>query len=186
MDDAYASFVQPYALGVLDAADRESFEGHLAGGCAGCRESVARDRALLGTLPKAVSAALPDPAVREQLLDLAGAPKSVPDLASIAWNEVVPGVRVHVIREDPARKLVACLVWAAPGARHPLHRHLGEEVILVLQGALADERGQYGPGAICRSRQGSIHSEVAMPGDECVCYVLYYGGLEMLEEPPVS
>jgi putative transcriptional regulator len=186
MDDAYAPLVEPYALGALDAAERESFEHHLDGGCVGCREALARDRAVLGALPRAVAAAEPRSAVREQLLDLAGAPREVPDLASIEWNEVVPGVRVHVLREDPARRLVACLVWASPGARHPRHRHLGDEVILVLQGALADECGSYGPGAVCRSREGSIHSEVALPGDDCVCYVLYYGGLEMLEETPSS
>jgi putative transcriptional regulator len=82
------------------------------------------------------------------------------------------------MKEDPARGMRACLVWAMPGALHPRHRHVGDENILVLRGAIRDDRGDYGPGEVCRSRAGSTHSEEALPGDDCVCYVVYYGPLE--------
>jgi putative transcriptional regulator len=83
--------------------------------------------------------------------------------------------------EDPARGVRGCLIHAQPGARHPSHRHKGAENILVLKGALRDERGTYGPGEICRSAPGSVHSEEVVPGEDCLCYVVYYGDLEMLE-----
>ena len=51
----------------------------------------------------------------------------------------------------------------------------------MLKGALRDERGTYGPGEICRSAAGSEHSEEVASGEDCLCYVVYYGGLEMLE-----
>ena len=123
----------------------------------------------------------PPPSLREQILDLAQAPTPPLDLGAYAWVEIAPGVRVHVLEDDPQRGVRACLVWAQPGSRHPRHRHLGDENILVLQGRVRDERGTYGPGQVCRSRAGSIHSQEALAGEDCVCYVVYYGELEVLE-----
>ena len=179
--DPYRDEAAAYAAGALDEAQRSAFEAHLASGCAGCAEELAaHDRALL-----ALSASLParplDPAVREQTLELLDAPRLPIDFDAYSWDEVSPGVRVHVVRDDPERGIRGCLVWADPGAVHPAHRHLGDEVILVLQGAIKDERGVYGPGQICRSRTGSVHSEEAMPGETCVCYVVYHGALEPIE-----
>jgi putative transcriptional regulator len=176
--DPYRDEAAAYAAGALEEAQRSAFEAHLASGCDGCAEELAgHERALL-----ALSQALPggplDPTLRDQTLELAEAPRLPLDLTAYAWDEVAPGVRVHVMKDDPDRSVRACLVWADPGAIHPAHRHLGDEVILVLQGAIKDERGVYGPGQVCRSRTGSVHSEQAMPGDECICYVVYHGDLE--------
>jgi putative transcriptional regulator len=124
----------------------------------------------------------PQPWVREQLLELAEASRLSLDVASYEWKEVAPGVRVHLLKQDPARGLTACLVWGRAGARHPRHRHLGDEVILVLRGRISDERGSYGPGEVCRSEAGSVHTEQADPREDCLCYVLYYGPLEMLPQ----
>jgi anti-sigma factor ChrR (cupin superfamily) len=122
-----------------------------------------------------------DPSLRQQLLDLAGAPTGRIDTSAHAWQELAPGIKVQVVHEEPARGMRACLVWALPGARNERHRHGGDEVILVLQGSLRDENGTYGPGQICRSRKGSTHTEEALPGDDCFCYVVYYGPLEFLD-----
>jgi anti-sigma factor ChrR (cupin superfamily) len=62
----------------------------------------------------------------------------------------------------------------------PEHRHLGEEIILVLQGALRDHRGTYTPGQVCGSARGSAHSEEALPGVDCFCYVVSYHGIEFV------
>ena len=93
----------------------------------------------------------------------------------------MPGVRIHTVREDPSRQFRAVLVWARSGSRYPRHRHQGDEEILVLSGRLRDHRGSYGPGEICRSVTGSEHSEQAEGPDDCICYVVYHGGHEMLE-----
>jgi putative transcriptional regulator len=169
---------EAYALGALEPSDATAYSAHLAS-CEGCRDAVAAHASALSRL---AGNAAPDPALRQQVVDLAGAPDAERlELGSLRWDEVVPGVRLHVLREEPARGMRACLVWARPGARHPRHRHLGDEVILVLRGAVRDERGVYGPGQVCRSRAGSVHSEEAMPGEDCLCYVVYYGALEPLE-----
>jgi anti-sigma factor ChrR (cupin superfamily) len=181
-DDPYRDRTGAYALGVLDPEERAGVEAHLSSGCEECAAEVASFRMVLSEVPRELPAtAPPDSELRRKILDLAEAPPLPWDLQAYTWDEIEPGVRVHVFKEDPARGLRACLIWAAPGARHPHHRHLGEENILVLQGALADEHGVYGPGQICRSRRGSIHSERALPGDDCLCYVVYYGDLEPVD-----
>jgi anti-sigma factor ChrR (cupin superfamily) len=166
-----------FAAGALEAEARTGFEAHLAV-CERCRDAVAQGATALGRLTSLLAAPAPDGHVRQEILDLADAPRLPLDLEAFDWREVAPGIRVHVMREDAERGMRACLVWADPGATHTRHRHLGSENILVLQGGLRDERGSYGPGDICRSRTGSVHSEEALPGDDCVCYVVYYGGLE--------
>jgi anti-sigma factor ChrR (cupin superfamily) len=166
-----------YAVGALDSGDRSTFEGHLAG-CAPCRGAVAEGAATLGRMTSVLAGKAPEARLRQEVLDLAEAPPLPLDLRAFDWQEIAPGIRVHVVREEPSRGMRACLVWADPGATHSRHRHLGNENILVLQGALRDERGTYGPGEICRSRTDSVHSEEALPGDDCVCYVVYYGDLE--------
>jgi anti-sigma factor ChrR (cupin superfamily) len=117
--------------------------------------------------------------VRQLLLDLAEAPALPIDASRYAWFDAVPGIQLAVVKEDPARGLRACLARGTAGARHPRHRHGGDELILVLEGVLRDERGSYGPGAVCHSRTGSVHSEEVV--EDCLCYVLYFGELEMLE-----
>lgn len=126
------------------------------------------------------AAAEPAQVVKTQLLDLADAPALPIDPSRYQWSEPAPGIRLAVVKQDKARGMRACLVAGKAGARHPRHRHGGDELILVLEGVLKDERGAYGPGALCRSRTGDVHSEEAV--QDCLCYVVYYGELEMLEE----
>jgi anti-sigma factor ChrR (cupin superfamily) len=122
----------------------------------------------------------PREGLRQELLDLADAPSLPIETSAYAWEEPFPGIRIYEMRSDPSRNMRGCLVWARPGARTVPHRHLGDEVILVLQGALRDERGRYHAGQICRSRKGSAHVEEVLPGEDCFCYVVYYGGHELL------
>ena len=124
----------------------------------------------------------PAESLREHVLELARAPREPLDLASYAWQEFAPGVRGHVLEDDPARAFRAVLVWGQPGAKMPQHRHLGDEEILVLRGRLRDERAEYGPGDVCRSRTGSVHHEEVVGSEDCVCYVVYHGGHEAVDE----
>ena len=124
-----------------------------------------------------------DPRLRQELLDLAEAPSLPVDLARYEWFDAVPGIRLAVVTEDAERGVRGCLALGRAGARNPRHRHKGVENIYVLYGRLRDERGSYGPGELCRSAAGSIHSEEVLEG--CLCYVVYYGELEPLTEDQV-
>jgi anti-sigma factor ChrR (cupin superfamily) len=130
----------------------------------------------LGALDRTtVEPVAPRGGLRQELLDLVHAPRGPIDPAAHTWAELAPGIRLKEVYRDPARNVRGCLVWATPGSKTSRHRHLGDEVILVLQGGLRDERGTYHAGQVCRSRQGSVHTEEVVGGDDCFCYVVYYG-----------
>jgi anti-sigma factor ChrR (cupin superfamily) len=132
--------------------------------------------AALDALGARPAAQTPRSGLRQELLDLAGSPRLPLDTAAYAWEEPFPGIKIAEVARDEARGMRACVVWAKPGARTERHRHLGDEVILVLSGGLRDARGAYHAGQICRSRTGSVHVEEVLPGEDCFCYVVYYGG----------
>ncbi len=171
---------EAYALDALDAQEKSAFEGHLAG-CSDCAAAVEGHRALLHDVLSSDPTA-PRPELRNHVLEFMDAPSVPLDVSRYTWEEVVPGVRMTTVFEDSARKLRKALVWAKPGSCYPTHRHLGQEEILVLEGALGDHRGVYRPGDICRSAEGSVHSESVVGGEDCVCFIVYHGGHELLPE----
>ena len=165
------------ALGALDASERIRFEAH-RDSCPEC--ATGAFEGVVARLSAPVPAVAPDERLRDQLAVMADAPRGPIDPKGYDWFDVAPGIKAVVLKTDPERDLTVCLVWGQPGAVHPRHRHLGEEVILVLQGRIEDDDGSYGAGEILRSATGSIHVERAAPPDDCFCYVLYYGGIEEL------
>ena len=167
---------EAYALDALDPGEKSAFERHLAA-CPECVDAVEGNRSLLHDVLSAPPAS-PRAELRNHVLEFADAPAAPVDLSRYTWEEPVPGVRMAVLADEPERSLRKVLVWAKPGASYPSHRHLGDEEILVLEGALADHRGVYRPGDICRSREGSVHSERVVGDEDCVCFVVYHGGHE--------
>lgn len=126
---------------------------------------------------RSISPAVIGARTRAQLMDLLEAPRVPVDRSAFDWTDVGPGLKLHMMSEDAARGVKRCLVWGRPGAATPRHGHSGDEVILVLEGRLQDDRGAYGPGDICRSSPGEVHQEQVMGEDDCVCFVVYYGEL---------
>jgi anti-sigma factor ChrR (cupin superfamily) len=181
IDDPFTGLAEAYALGVLDTGEREAFRGHLARGCPACEGALALQQVVVGSLPRGLAAEPPSPEVRAMVMDLAEAPRLPIDTSALSWEEVVPGIRLHVLKDEKERGVLKCLAWGAPGARTIRHRHHGDELILVLQGGLKDHRGRYHAGDLCHSREGSVHTEEVLPGEDCLCYVVYYGELEPLE-----
>jgi anti-sigma factor ChrR (cupin superfamily) len=178
-DDHFRAQALDYALGTLAPRATAAFEDHVLA-CADCAAEAAEMRAAVDALAE-LHTVPPPIALRDHVLEMAAAPRGAIDLTSYTWDEPIPGVKMHTLTEDHARGVRAVLVWAKPGARVPSHRHLGDEEILVLQGALSDHRGRYGPGDICRSRTGFVHSEVVLDEGDCVCFVVYHGGHEPAE-----
>ncbi|MBW3616128.1 MAG: cupin domain-containing protein [Proteobacteria bacterium] len=67
------------------------------------------------------------------------------------------------------RNVKVALVRFAPGARVPDDPHPGGEEILVLEGVLSDEAGDYPAGTWVREPAGSAHAPFSREG--CVIYV---------------
>jgi putative transcriptional regulator len=61
------------------------------------------------------------------------------------------------------------LLWAKGGTGIPTHRHVGREVVLVLQGAFLDRGVRYGAGDVAVSEDGTIHSPRIDESEDCVC-----------------
>jgi anti-sigma factor ChrR (cupin superfamily) len=92
------------------------------------------------------------------------------DVSALPFRPLRAGVEIHVLHETPEGARAAVLRYA-PGAEVPPHRHDGHEYIYVLQGAQADERGNYGAGSFVINEPGSIH-RVTSP-DGCVVLILW-------------
>jgi anti-sigma factor ChrR (cupin superfamily) len=70
------------------------------------------------------------------------------------------------------------------GATFPLHRHIGEERVLVLQGGFEDQDGRvYRRGDEAWKPAGSEHSFVALPGPDLIYLVVLFGGVVIPSEP---
>ena len=62
-------------------------------------------------------------------------------VSDLGWQEYRPGISFKLLWQDPATKRRAQMTHFAPGATLPLHRHVGDELIFVIEGAISDESG---------------------------------------------
>ena len=88
------------------------------------------------------------------------------DTNTLAW---VPspesGVERRLMERDGAEVARATsIVRYAPGSRYSRHGHDGGEEILVLEGTLADEHGNYPAGTYLRNPPGSAHAPYSETG----------------------
>jgi len=74
----------------------------------------------------------------------------------------IPGVQFfHFAPGEGCGFAEAGIVKLSKGARFPRHRHVGQEVNFVLEGALIDQGVSHGPGAMVRNGTGSEHDYLA-------------------------
>ena len=84
------------------------------------------------------------------------------------WPWLRPGIRIKVLWDDGEGEVVALLAYE-PGAVVPLHEHMGEEQIVVLDGFQEDASGSYGPGSYLVNPVGTRHI-VRSPGG-CLVWI---------------
>ena len=100
------------------------------------------------------------------------------DVASMPWNEPVPGLRMKVLYKDNEAKEAMVLVEAKPGATIPEHVHGGVEWAFVLEGSMEDDEGVVSAGNFVYRPAGSRHS-VRMP-DGAKYLGLFHGSAQMV------
>src|SRR5215831_6585642 len=94
-----------------------------------------------------------------------GAPPSqVFTLSDLPWVEARPGVRMKQVWEDKATERRCLLVRFEPGATLPPHRHVGDELIFVIEGANADEAGVVATGNMNYRPNGCAHTVTTKNG----------------------
>ena len=101
----------------------------------------------------------------EPATDRGGAPPSqIFTLSDLPWIETRPGVRQKRFWEDKAGERRALLVRFEPGATLPPHRHVGDELIFLIEGANADESGVVATGNMNYRPNGCVHTVTTQNG----------------------
>jgi anti-sigma factor ChrR (cupin superfamily) len=105
-------------------------------------------------------------------------PSQIFTLSELEWIEARPGVRQKRIWEDKAAERRAMLVRFEPGAMLPLHRHVGDELIFIIEGANADEAGTVATGNMNYRPNGCTHTVTTKNGATALAVV--WGHAEMV------
>jgi anti-sigma factor ChrR (cupin superfamily) len=82
----------------------------------------------------------------------------------VAWQEFQPGIAFKILWQDPSTKRRAQMTRFGPGAQLPQHRHVGDELIFVLEGANADESGVVATGNMNYRPNGCVHTVTTANG----------------------
>lgn len=97
------------------------------------------------------------------------------------WEAFLPGVDVRWLYQTTPDGPAAALIRYQPGARVPLHEHVGYEHVFVLDGAQSDQFGNATAGTLTINSPGSSHSVVSENG--CVVLIIWERRARFLEGP---
>jgi hypothetical protein len=145
-----------------------------------------RERLLAALHPEGRLDAFADAAARMLDITPEQARKLLDDAARPEAYEPGPFPDVHLqhITGGPAAAgAVTGFVRMPGGTAFPLHDHLGDETVLVLQGSLFEpETGRVArAGDVLRATAGDTHTTVARPGPDLVYLVVLFEGLRIGE-----
>jgi anti-sigma factor ChrR (cupin superfamily) len=157
-----------HALGMLEPAEAADFERHLAS-CPLCAAEVRAFLDAASELPWDVTAAVPDPSLRQRLLRRAGPAANSQDLVvrsgEGSWQATAfAGVSVRPLRADPERDEITMLVRMVPGATYPAHHHAGPEQCYVLEGEVRIGELLLHAGDYSCAPPDTVHSLTTSPG----------------------
>ena len=96
------------------------------------------------------------------------------------WQEMQPGVRMKQLWIDEATNRRALISKIEPGAKLPLHRHVGDEFVYVIEGTLSDESGTVTPGNVGYRPDGCAHTVSTKTGATVLAVIT--GGIELTNE----
>jgi anti-sigma factor ChrR (cupin superfamily) len=101
-------------------------------------------------------------------------------ISDLSWQERQPGVRAKSLWADPATKRQAVLSRIEAGARLPLHRHAGDELLFVVEGSLSDDFGTVTAGNMGYRPNGCVHTVSTANG--ATVLAILTGGVEPLSQ----
>lgn len=110
--------------------------------------------------------------VPEPLRSYLGAP-----LGRLAWRKRGPGIEEFRVPVSDDRFEMA-LMRLQPGRAVPVHRHDGDELTLVLDGAFSDQSGHYGRGDLALNGEDDEHAPKADSELGCICLAITGGPLK--------
>jgi anti-sigma factor ChrR (cupin superfamily) len=101
-------------------------------------------------------------------------------VTDVPWQETMPGIRQKALWSDPATKRRAMMSRFEPGAKLPTHRHVGDEILFVIEGSITDEGGTVTAGNVGYRPDGCIHNVSSKNGATVLGVVT--GGVEPAKE----
>ena len=101
-------------------------------------------------------------------------------ISDLAWQERQPGVRAKSLWAVPATKRQAVLSRIEAGAKLPLHRHAGDELLFVVEGSLSDDFGTVTAGNMGYRPNGCVHTVSTANGATVLAIIT--GGVEPLSQ----
>lgn len=107
----------------------------------------------------------------------AAVPVTLEALAVGRWWWLGPGIRLMPLSRRDASDTRLDLIRVAPGVALPGHGHTGPETACILQGAYADETGEYAAYDIAEGDRTLDHTPVASAGTDCICLIATTGRL---------
>ncbi|HLW69806.1 MAG TPA: cupin domain-containing protein [Candidatus Binataceae bacterium] len=91
-------------------------------------------------------------------------PSQIIEVTERAWEPMMPAIKAKMLWSDPATKRRAQLTRFEPGATLPMHRHVGDELLYVIEGAISDESGTVAAGSVGYRPDGCTHSVTSKHG----------------------
>ncbi len=101
-------------------------------------------------------------------------------ISDLEWQERQPGVRMKNLWEDPETKRRAVVSRIEGGAQLPRHRHVGDELLYVIEGAISDDFGTVTAGNMGYRPNGCIHTVSTKNGATVLAVIT--GGVEPTTE----
>lgn len=86
------------------------------------------------------------------------------ETAEIQWSQMRPGIHAKPLWADEATKRRVQLTRFDPGASLPRHRHDGDEILFVIEGALTDDFGTVAAGNVGYRPNGCVHTVTTKNG----------------------
>lgn len=109
---------------------------------------------------------------------LAGVAKEIEDPR--AWRRLGLGVEAAVLTSVSTRHGKTQLLHARPGVQIVRHSHVGEELVLILQGAYWDAGERFGPGDVAVNDRDSTHAPTIDDAEDCWCLAVSEGPIRFV------
>ena len=107
-------------------------------------------------------------------------PSQIIEVAEIAWESITPTIKAKMLWSDPATKRRVQLTRFEPGASLSMHRHVGDELLYVIEGSISDESATVSAGSVGYRPNGCVHSVTSKNG--ATVFAIISGGVEPAKE----
>ena len=180
-----------HAAGALDEAFRLIVAIHISA-CPQCHRAVLRAEQVGGEMLDTLAATAmaadaldrtlarldeAEPACRPRSPPHHGLPAALAGYGIGRWRSLFPGVALASILPPQRGRAGLHLLRLAPGTALADHGHGGREMTVIINGAVQDDIGTYGPGDVAERDDEAHHAPMAVGGQPCVCVIAVEGRL---------